>query len=1656
MAVQIIFDSDNNVQAPTMVLSYRNGNSIGAIIPHDIHFSAPLNSYKELTFDVYKRLNGIECSCWNQLTDFKLVYCVEWDLFFEIYVEIDESDETVKHIQCKTLCEAELSQTRIYGLEVNTELDISRDDYKATIIYSSDENISLIHKLLEKTPNFSIGHIDKSIAKLQRTFKFEDISIYDAFQEVSDEVDCLFIFEAKKSDDGKIDRIINIYDLHSHCEECGHRDIDEDVCPEYIENKSGHPNGGTKISSGYGEDTTIFVSNQNLADDITYSSDTDSVKNCFKLVAGDDLMTATIKSCAPTKSGYLWHFTEETKGSMSDDLKEILNRYQQLYTEYNTEFQNDSNGIPPYGLLWGKESNDIRSNYNAACIRYGKKELVAPVEFKNFSDIMNLYYNAIDFELYLKSGMMPSTSLDATTAKDEIAKVTVSSISPIAIQDVENASLRSVDNAVSGIIKAIVDSRYKISISDSRLLSKTWSGTIILERYSDEDDVSKKTLIGISLTEDLETFTKQKIQKALAKKKDEATDVVSIFDKEETEFKSEIRKYSLSQLNSFRDAGQACLNLMIEMGITNLSTNDDNSTTVGSTKDIYESIYLPYYEKVHLLDDEIELRQSDIQSIIGVYDTNGNLKRDGMLTCLDKIIACLQENLELEGFIKKISGSKADSLLMELVSFRREDTYQNDNFVSDGLDNAQLFSRALEFVSEAEKDIILAATPIHTISSTLKNLLAMQEFKPLKDKFELGNWIRVEIDNSIYKLRLIKYEISYDEFSTISVEFSDVQLVNDNISDIKSILNQASSIASNYNNIKILANQSKKSGDYVWEWVNEGLALTKVRIVDEAENQNISWDEHGFLCREYSPIMDSYEDEQIKIINKGLYVTDDNWKTSKAGIGNFVYYNPDDGEYHNGYGVVADTLVGNLILSKEVGIYNEGGSVQIDNDGLVITTKKTAGEIVKIRKEVEVSDENGDNVVSYENLMYTDTYGDLHIKGNITATSLSLGDGVDLSKYVDLSDYATIDSLSDYLKTSGYETDKKNIENTLSSLENSDQSQIEAIGTINENVIFFATEYADSNNGTLFTVSKNGLLTAKNAVVFGTIYATNGEFIGSIKSGGKYYTKNGTGYYNYNFNAANGKIELGLNSDGTYNMTVNNDGTIIFGDNVSLSWSNISGAPTTSEGLSEDEVTQITKNTITTNYVNGLKVTAKEVSSDWVYAGNISANQITTGLLKSGNYNASDLNGTVGSAINLTDGTFNFGGGSLKYRTDNADGGLYEFSLGDNVKIYSDETILTLKGDISFAKIGVNSSWYLCDGVWEAKAKGSSSKYCRIISDNNTKYNGVFISSSGDYSSDQIAIYHNGDMVTKGSLDITGDIVIPYSLKQTDGKYGIIRVGNESSPYFKVDQNNQKTIIGNLTISNKTDNNNKHSDFYVGEDVILSIQPAGVAVATITASDSINCVGGATFLGGTTVSGTTTINGNIKINEITGSDKSKFEINRDIYLYSTQGLYNYDSGCNMIRVTSNGKLFMGDDNREVTTHIYGSSIYMNDTAYATSDQRLKTDIQCFSELHETLFKSLRPVSFKYIEGTSDRTHFGFIAQEVRDAILNAELTTQDVAAFVEMQSDRDDMDTECALRYDEFISLNTHMIQKCLNEIKILKDENALLKNRICILEQNK
>ena len=112
----------------------------------------------------------------------------------------------------------------------------------------------------------------------------------------------------------------------------------------------------------------------------------------------------------------------------------------------------------------------------------------------------------------------------------------------------------------------------------------------------------------------------------------------------------------------------------------------------------------------------------------------------------------------------------------------------------------------------------------------------------------------------------------------------------------------------------------------------------------------------------------------------------------------------------------------------------------------------------------------------------------------------------------------------------------------------------------------------------------------------------------------------------------------------------------------------------------------------------------------------------------------------------------------------------------------------------------------------------------------------------------------------------------------------------------------------------------------------------------------------------------------------------------------------------------------------------------------SSDRNKKNSITSMPIAYDVLFDELNPCVFKYNDGTSDRIHNGFIAQEVKNAMDIAGVSRQEFAALCIAYEGTEH--EEWSLRYEEFVSMNTWQIQKLKQRVAELEARVAQLTNK--------
>lgn len=945
----------DEITSPTLILSTKYHKHIGSINNVGSNIASDFNmaSHQEISFDVYKTLDGEPCTLWDQIVDFKYLYVPEHNEYYELTVSIDDADNTIKHCVGISAGEQELSQRYLRDFHCNDETDILMDDYVVTIFYNpNDPKGSLLDRVLhDKCPDWSIGHVDGTIANIQRTFTADNTTIYDFLvNTVATEIGCLFKFDS-------VNKKINAYDLKNTCSSCGFRGEFTDKCPKC---------GSTEYIRSYGAWKNVYVSPENTALQITVDGDSESVKNCFKIVGGDDLMTATVVNINPNHSSYIYRFSDDMKADMPTELVKRLDEYEAEYRE----------------------------------------------NLKDYTDYTNYWYDEIDQVMEYQTRMMPETPIPQdTTAKtqlDNLVTAVTDEHFAVSVQDINVSTLTIYNNSVEGYAKVLVDPRYTVEVSDGAISSvmsgqRVWTGKFTvkslggLNAEGKEDTATTLTAISLVVNDDFENFLQQKIQKSLDRKDAAFTTIFNI--ENDNEFKAALKLYSLDRLSSFSNTYQSVLEILIKQGVSDLNSKVYTQTT-------YDEVYVPYYNRKGWIDAEMGVRESDVAEHQAAADTWDEKRKE------------IQTALDLEAYL-------GEDLYKIFVLYLREDTYSNSNYISDGLDNAEEIEKARELFTVAESELIKASELQFTLTGQLANFLNTEEFKDFKDEFEIGDWIICRADDHIYRLRIINVNYSYDDPENIQITFSNVVRGGTFMSDVASILSKAGSMATSYNYVAHQANQGNNASNVIDGMLEDGVNTGVFNII-AGNNQDVVIDEHGITAKEYDDVTMAYSPKQLKITSSYIAFTEDNWETSSLGIGEqeYSYWDAENQELVTkvGYGLISRFIDSAYIKGSQIiagDIYSNnytangvtGAHISLNDGKFTFADGKLKfdGTDLYIQGDVIVGSRIEDATIVDGTININDTFivdedGDVTLNGTVSGTAwatkqdkLTAGDNVSIS-----------------------------------------------------------------------------------------------------------------------------------------------------------------------------------------------------------------------------------------------------------------------------------------------------------------------------------------------------------------------------------------------------------------------------------------------------------------------------------------------------------------------------------------------------------------------------------------------------------------------------------------------------------------------------------
>ena len=500
-----------------------------------------------------------------------------------------------------------------------------------------------------------------------------------------------------------------------------------------------------------------------------------------------------------------------------------------------------------------------------------------------------------------------------------------------------------------------------------------------------------------------------------------------------------------------------------------------------------------------------------------------------------------------------------------------------------------------------------------------------------------------------------------------------------------------------------------------------------------------------------------------------------------------------------------------------------------------------------------------------------------------------------------------------------------------------------------------------------------------------------------------------------------------------------------------------SNYPESSHGSYGNNINQLWRYTYSGSGSGSYKITLEDGT---VYTLNTSptvnqATSSTAGIMKLYSSTGSNTDGTMTQA-------------AIKAAIDAIDTSGGGYTAGVGIKIVNNQISLTgtSKDNYRYVRNPIDGTLHMSNGCgWD------------LVNTDNKEVTGIYCNGSNEV----IISEKDYDTILRGSSIQLGNsntiVKIPYLPNYTSASKYLVDDGNGNIGWKTISSSGGgSSITGGLTI--KLDGTPQISSWKGASDASVNITASSIGAATtswvkrefgskIDVSNGYLCLynnngsqlssvqlptssGG----GGTTYSA----GSGISISGATISVDYNDLYVKKIYHSSDTSLYvevttnaaryfgcNYDQGLNL-----------GDANCK------WKNIWGKNGNITGSDEELKMQMSKINDIPniESIYMKLNPIKYKYknfdSEENHDRFHFGFGARETEKIFNENNLDTSDyglICKDILIKPNKAGNIVEYALRYGEFIALNTHMTQKAHHRIDSLESENQSLKNEILMLQ---
>lgn len=383
---------------PNFYLCETNKEKICKLETTETNGNFKFNSLSELSFETSRFYNNVLTgeTCVNPFFDkieaLRLI-CIDGFGYFELQGPelISEGIEEKKACKAYSL-EYTLSQKYLENFYINRgtadSIEVinakSERDIVPIVLYDpTNPKLSLLHLALEKAYGWKIGHVDASLRTLSRQFEVDRESIYDfLMNEVCEKFNCYIVFDT-------INNTINVYAESLTAKFIGNGSTKKfTISPPFLQigtvSVDGYkttrwtynatigeltledtPSAGSHIEVVDGAltewETDVFISFDNLAQEININYDADSIKTQLTVTYGDDYGIHEVNLGLPYLTDLSYYYTVDWMGQ---DLYDAYTKYLQKSNESQSEYANNSQEILKFNDKIYYEENRLSLEYS--------------------------------------------------------------------------------------------------------------------------------------------------------------------------------------------------------------------------------------------------------------------------------------------------------------------------------------------------------------------------------------------------------------------------------------------------------------------------------------------------------------------------------------------------------------------------------------------------------------------------------------------------------------------------------------------------------------------------------------------------------------------------------------------------------------------------------------------------------------------------------------------------------------------------------------------------------------------------------------------------------------------------------------------------------------------------------------------------------------------------------------------------------------------------------------------------------------------------------------------------------------------------------------------------------------------------------------------